>query len=156
MKISTKGEYAVRAMLDLTGQSHNYPVPLSNISIRQGISLHYLEQLFVKLRRARLVNSIRGPGGGYVLAKKSSEITIGDILRAVHEDLSIYECADLNGNKNKSQCDKIENCITSILWQRLAKHISEVLNSITLDNLCKENKNGGQEKGVRHSFSFSI
>jgi len=156
MKISTKGEYAVRAMLDLTGQSHNYPVPLSNISIRQGISLHYLEQLFVKLRRARLVNSIRGPGGGYVLAKKSSEITIGDILRAVHEDLSIYECADLNGNKNKIQCDKLENCITSILWQRLAKHISEVLDSITLDNLCKENKGEGQEKGVRHSFSFSI
>ena len=89
MKISTKGEYAVRAMLDLTGQSHNYPVPLSNISIRQGISLHYLEQLFVKLRRARLENSIRGPGGGYGLAKESSEITIGDILRAVHEDLSI-------------------------------------------------------------------
>lgn len=155
MKVSTKGQYAVRAMLDLTAQSQNYPVPLSNISIRQEISLHYLEQLFVRLRRARLVNSIRGPGGGYVLAKKPSEITIGDILRAVDEDISISECADLS-NRKKSLCDKVGDCAASIIWQKLAKHIVNMLDSITLDTLSKEDKKKVKEKTLKHSFAFSI
>ncbi|MBI3815294.1 MAG: Rrf2 family transcriptional regulator [Nitrospinae bacterium] len=155
MKISTKGQYAVRAMLDLTEQSHNYPVPLSNISVRQEISLHYLEQLFVRLRRARLVNSIRGPGGGYVLAKSPSDITIGDILRAVSEDISISECTDLS-KKKKELCKKVGDCVASVVWQKLAKHISDILDSITLEDLRKEDKKKDQEKALRHSFAFSI
>ncbi|MEK6589411.1 MAG: Rrf2 family transcriptional regulator [Nitrospinota bacterium] len=155
MKISRKGQYAVRAMLDMTGQSHNYPVPLSNISIREEISLHYLEQLFVRLRRAKLVNSIRGPGGGYVLAKSPTEITIGDILRAVKEDIAISQCADLDNHK-KYLCNRIGDCVASIVWQRLARNISEILDSITLEDLCRENKKNITEKTLKHSFDFCI
>lgn len=155
MKISTKGQYAVRAMIDLAGQSRSYPIPLSNISIRQEISLHYLEQLFVRLRRAKLVNSIRGPGGGYILAKNPADITIGDILRAVHEDISISDCVDA-GNKNRELCSKVGDCVASIIWQKLAKNISDILDSITIEDLRKEDKKNVQEKAVKHSFAFNI
>jgi Rrf2 family iron-sulfur cluster assembly transcriptional regulator len=134
MKISTKGHYAVQAMVDLATQPANFPVPLSNISLRQSISLNYLEQLFLKLRKAKLVKSVRGPGGGYLLAKKPSEVSIGEIFEAVDENLILSDCVD---NK-KSFCSKTQKCLTQILWHKVTDSLRKTLYSITLNEVCSE------------------
>lgn len=157
MRISTKGYYAVMAMIDLTANSQNYPVPLSNISIRQGISLHYLEQLFMKLRKAKLVKSIRGPGGGYVLARDMDNINIEDILQAVDESITPIKCLSKGTKREKKDvCKRVDNCISRKLWERLAESMSKTLQSITLGNLYKDSKKVDNENEIRHTYSFSI
>ncbi len=133
MKISTKGHYAVQAMVDLATQPANFPVPLSNISLRQGISLNYLEQLFLKLRKAKLVKSVRGPGGGYLLAKKPVEVSIGEIFEAVDENLILSDCVD-----NNSFCSKTHKCLTQVLWRRVTDSLRKTLYSISLNEVCSE------------------
>ena len=115
MRISAKAHYAVRAMLDIASSPQNYPIPLSSISVRQEISLHYLEQLFMKLRKSKLVKSVRGPGGGYLMAKKAGQISIGDIFRAVDESISPAECVD-TGNFDGDPCNRVDSCVTRLLW----------------------------------------
>ncbi|MBI3580464.1 MAG: Rrf2 family transcriptional regulator [Nitrospinae bacterium] len=133
MKISTKGHYAVQAMVDLATQPANFPVPLSNISLRQGISLNYLEQLFLKLRKAKLVKSVRGPGGGYLLAKKPMEVSIGEIFEAVDENLILSDCVD-----NNPLCSKTQKCLTQVLWRRVTDSLRKTLYSISLNEVCSE------------------
>jgi Rrf2 family iron-sulfur cluster assembly transcriptional regulator len=130
MKLSTKGRYAVMAMADLAQASDDGPVTLSDIASRQSISLSYLEQLFAKLRRADVVSSIRGPGGGYRLSRKPSEIRISDIIVAVDEPLRATRCSDAKGCLADGR-----RCVTHDLWDELGRHIYLFLSSITLEDV---------------------
>ena len=133
MKLTSKGRYAVTAMLDVTIHASHGPVSLADISERQGISLSYLEQLFSKLRKYGLVNSIRGPGGGYRLGKCSAEIAIADIITAVNESVDATKC------QGKGNCQGGEQCLTHSLWQNLSERIEEFLKNITLAELVDKN-----------------
>ena len=129
MKLTSKGRYAVTAMLDVALHSQQGPVSLYDISVRQEISLSYLEQLFSKLRKHALVESIRGPGGGYRLGKNANDIAVGEVIAAVNESIDATKC---NG---KADCQGGEKCLTHNLWQDLSDRISHFLNSITLGEL---------------------
>jgi Rrf2 family iron-sulfur cluster assembly transcriptional regulator len=129
MKLTTKGRYAVTAMLDLALRYNEGAVTLADIARRQGISLSYLEQLFSKLRRSGLVDSVRGPGGGYNLAMDPSKISVAEIVRAINENIDARRCG---GEKN---CRGDDTCLTHELWEALSARIYEFLNGITLADL---------------------
>lgn len=129
MRLTTKGRFAVTAMLDLAMRDANGPVTLAGISERQGISLSYLEQLFGKLRRSELVESVRGPGGGYCLARLVEDITVADIIIAVDEPLDATQCG---GHEN---CHDNHRCMTHDLWTDLNKTIFAYLANVTLASL---------------------
>ena len=129
MKLTTKGRYAVTAMLDLALHEHQRPVSLADVAVRQDISLSYLEQLFAKLRSRDLVKSTRGPGGGYQLAKAPSEIAIAEIILAVDEGV------DATGCRPQGECAEAERCLTHDLWAALSEQIRGFLSDINLENL---------------------
>ncbi len=129
MRLTTKGRYAVTAMLDLALHSDAGPVSLADISERQGISLSYLEQLFSKLRREELVVSVRGPGGGYRLAVAANSVSVAQVVDAVSESLDATKC------QGKGDCQDGEICITHHLWRDLSSQIHEFLSGITLADL---------------------
>lgn len=138
MKISTKGKYGLKAMLDLAANSLGDQVTLKSIAQRQNISEGYLEQVFSALRKSGLVKGIKGSQGGYVLGKNASEITVGDILRVLEGDLSVVDENDLAGAD-----DPAGYCIKCNVWDRLNESINSMVDSITLDDLVKEyNKMG--------------
>ena len=130
MRLTTKGQYAVRAIVVLATHNDGNPVPLKEISLEEGISLPYLEQLFVKLRKGELVRSVRGPGGGYVLAKDPAAISVGEIIAVVEEPLNPVACLD-----EGSDCDRSKTCITQKVWKGLGDRIKEFLSSITIEDL---------------------
>ncbi len=127
MKLSTKGRYAVTAMMDLALHDRQGPVTLADISQTQGISLSYLEQLFAKLRKAGLVEGVRGPGGGYRLAKAPSQITVAKIITAVDESVDVTRCG------GEGDCQDGERCLTHELWNELSERLYSFLDGITLD-----------------------
>ena len=129
MRLPTKGRFAVTAMIDLALRSGEGPVTLAGISERQKISLSYLEQLFGKLRRCSLVDSVRGPGGGYCLARPGTQITVADIVRAVDETLDATQCG------GKENCKDEERCMTHELWTTLNTKMYDYLTSVTLSDL---------------------
>ena len=129
MKLTTKGRFAVTAMLDLAMRQNRGPVTLAAISERQHISLSYLEQLFGKLRRANLVSSVRGPGGGYNLAQGPNQITVADIVTAVDEPLDATQCG------GKENCHEEKRCMTHDLWATLNEKMYDYLSSVTLADL---------------------
>ncbi len=132
MRLTTKGRYAVTAMLDLAYHSQKKPVTLTDIATRQTISLSYLEQLFARLRRAGMVKGVRGPGGGYKLCRKTSEINIAEIIRAVDESIDPTKCG------GESNCQKHHACLTHELWMGLGEQIYEYLKKITLAELLEK------------------
>jgi len=129
MRLTTKGRYAVTAMLDLAIHAQQNPVSLNEISGRQSISLSYLEQLFAKLRRGGLVSSVRGPGGGYQLSRSSEEINVAEVVDAVNESMDATRCGNL------ANCQGGEKCLTHHLWCDLSAQIHNFLSSITLASL---------------------
>ena len=129
MRLTTKGRYAVTAMLDLSIHSSKGPVNLSDISRRQDISLSYLEQLFARLRKRKLVSSVRGPGGGYRLGRSDNTIQVAEIIDAVNESLDTTKC------QGKSDCQLGETCLTHHLWQDLSDQIHSFLSNITVADL---------------------
>ena len=129
MRLTTKGRYAVTAMLDLALHKNQGPVSLADISQRQEISLSYLEQLFSKLRRGSLVSSVRGPGGGYELKRGSEAIFIAEIVDAVNESIDSTKC------KGAGDCQGGETCLTHYLWEDLSKQIHAFLEGISLADL---------------------
>lgn len=133
MKLSTKGRYAVMAMVDLTRNSSGSPVALADIAERQEISLSYLEQLFAKLRRGGLVRSVRGPGGGYLLAHTAEATRISDIILAVDEPIRATRCAP--GSPAGCRSNK-SRCLTHDLWEELGNQIHLYLSSVTLADVC--------------------
>ena len=141
MKLSTRGRYALRAMIDLAQiQCNNSePISLRGISLRQDISLQYLEQLFNKLKKANLVKSIRGAGGGYLLAKEAGEISTGDIIRAVEGPIVLVDCISTGKKTNKNsprKCKKIEDCAIKVLLEEVAMKINQTLDATSLKDLC--------------------
>lgn len=133
MRISTKAQYAVRAMVRLNLSSEGAPVSSKAISEQEDISLSFLEQIFVKLRRAQMVRSIRGPGGGYVLSRPAAEIRINEIIESVEETLVPVACMDEQG-----LCNCGEQCITHTVWEGLAQRVRHFLSSITLADLTRD------------------
>ena len=134
MRLTTKGRFAVTAMIDLAMRQHNGPVTLAGISQRQKISLSYLEQLFGKLRRHELVESTRGPGGGYTLARPMREVSVADIIFAVDEPLDATSCG------GKENCRDDGPCMTHELWTNLNKKMIEFLDGVTLQELVDQQR----------------
>ncbi len=125
-------------MVSLARHTGDAPVSLRDISEREGISLSYLEQLFVKLRRGQIVRSVRGPGGGYVLARPSSDISVGEVISVVEEPLNPVACLD----KDSAGCARAANCSTQAVWKGLAGKISEFLNSISIKDITEDAMTG--------------
>ncbi len=134
MRLTTKGRYAVTAMLDLAYHSPVKPVTLTDIAARQTISLSYLEQLFARLRRAGMVKGVRGPGGGYKLCRNTSEINIAEIITAVDESLDSTKCG------GEANCQKEQACLTHDLWMGLSDQIKGYLEQISLADLLEKNQ----------------
>lgn len=134
MRLTTKGRYAVTAMLDLAIHADGGPVNLADISTRQDISLSYLEQLFARLRRSGLVASVRGPGGGYRLERGTADIAIADIIDAVSESVDVTKC------QGQGNCQQGEICLTHHLWEDLSQQIHDFLGSISLADLMRRNE----------------
>ena len=155
MKISARGRYAVRGMLDVALNSRNFPTPLADISLRQGITVSNLEQLFSKLRRAGLVRSVRGPGGGYFLAKDPKEITIGGVLRAVEEPLAPDPTPD-GYEREPSTGQRIDDLLVTLLWNRLSDQIRQILESVTLHDLVAEWEKSTPPGFMNHRYLFNI
>lgn len=146
MKLSSRGRYGVRAMLELALHHNEGPIPLRTVAEQQQISEHYLEQLIASLRKAGLVKSIRGAQGGYLLAKEPSEITVGDIVRVLEGPIApvecVADCADGDG------CQRTEECVTKTVWIKLRDKINEVLDETTLADMCE------QAERANHSHNY--
>ena len=134
MRLTTKGRFAVTAMVDLALRQHEGPVTLAGIAERQNISLSYLEQLFGKLRRQQLVASVRGPGGGYCLAKSLEDVSVADIIRAVDEPLDATNCG------GKRNCHDDHPCMTHVLWTNLNARMFDYLSSVNLAELVRQQR----------------
>jgi Rrf2 family iron-sulfur cluster assembly transcriptional regulator len=152
MRLTTKGRFAVTAMIDLALRQGNGPVTLSGISQRQAISLSYLEQLFGKLRRHEIVESVRGPGGGYSLARKAEDVTVADIIIAVDEPLDATQCG---GKGNCNGDDGSGRCMTHELWATLNAKMVDFLDSVTLQDLVDQQKQKEQNVVVMHRHAPS-
>ena len=137
MKITTKGRYGLRALIDLAQYSEIEPVSISSIAARQGISERYLEQLMTLLKKAELIKSIRGAGGGYVLAKDVSEISVGDVLRALEGSLEPVDCA---AYRQTDSCEAADVCVTKYVWQRINESINRTVDEISLEQLVEESR----------------
>ncbi len=135
MRMSTKAQYAVRALVSLNLTSEGYPVTIKEIAEREKISLNYLEQLFVKLRRGNIVQSVRGPGGGYVLARAADQIRIDEIIDTVEETLVPLSCMNDDGS---CSCDT--ECTTQSVWHGLGNQIRQFLASMTLEDLTRDGR----------------
>ena len=152
MKLSTKGRYGLRALLDLAQYSQIEPVSISSIAAREGISERYLEQLMALLKKAGLVKSIRGAGGGYVLAKDSGLISVGDVLRALEGSLEPVECPAFHEEEG---CDAAGGCVTKYVWKKINESINRTVDEMKLDTLIAENKETskgyeGEQKACNH------
>lgn len=137
MKITTKGRYGLRALIDVAQYSEIEPVSISSIATRQGISERYLEQLMTLLKKAGLIKSIRGAGGGYVLAKDMGDISVGEVLRALEGSLEPVECAAFGGQES---CEAAGGCVTKYVWQRINESINRTVDEISIKQLVDESR----------------
>lgn len=149
MKLSTKGRYGLRAVLDLALHCDTEAVTLGSIAERQDISVSYLEQLIAKLKKAGIVDSIRGAQGGYMLAKPMTDISVGDILRALEGDLNPVDCAEVTGKERV--CAESDSCVTKYVWKRISDSINNAVDTLFLSELVEESRqmknNGDSMKG---------
>ena len=137
MKLSTKGRYGLRAVIDLAVYAKDEPVALAAVAERQSISINYLEQLIAKLKKAGIVKSTRGAQGGYTLAKLPEEISVGDILRALEGTLNPVDCLETDG---ETPCASSDFCVTKYVWKRISDSINATVDAIMLSELIEENK----------------
>lgn len=144
MKLSTKGRYGLRAVIDLARYAKEEPVSLAAVAERQNISISYLEQLIAKLKKAGIVKSTRGAQGGYTLAKAPEKISVGDILRALEGNLNPVDCVEANGD---TTCAASDFCVTKYVWKRISDSINETVDAIFLSELIAENEKGKQPAG---------
>jgi Rrf2 family iron-sulfur cluster assembly transcriptional regulator len=147
MRLTTKGRFAVTAMLDLALRQDNGPVTLAGVAERQRISLSYLEQLFGKLRRQELVASVRGPGGGYCLARDARNISVAQIITAVDEPLDATQCG------GKENCLDEHRCMTHDLWSSLSRRMYDYLDSVNLHELMVQQRDKATHRVVVHDHS---
>lgn len=134
LKLSTKGQYGVRAMFELAKNYEKGPLTIREIAARQGVSISYLEQLLNKLRKSKLIKSQKGPGGGYVINKKPEEISVGLILNSLEGPVAIAQCLD----PSAKSCKRVEGCVTRLLWKSLGEKIEDFLDTIHLNDLIDE------------------
>jgi Rrf2 family protein len=134
LKLSTKGQYGVRAMFELAKHYEQGPLTIKEIAKRQSVSMSYLEQLLNRLRKSRLIKSQRGPGGGYLINRKPEEINVGMILNSLEGPVAIAQCLD----PKAKGCKRVEGCVTRLLWKSLGEKIEDFLGTITLQDLLKE------------------
>ncbi len=139
MKLGSRGRYAVMAVVDLATNNPEGPVSLSEIAARQNISLSYLEQLFAKLRKAEIVESVRGPGGGYLLKKGADQTNVGEIIIAVDEPIQTTRCGEMGG---KPCTGRLERCATHWLWRELRLHIVSFLSGVTISDVIEDRVRG--------------
>lgn len=132
LRLSTKGQYGVRAMFEIARSYNDRPMTIKEISERQDVSVAYLEQILNQLRKAGIINSVKGPGGGYVLSRGPDTVSIGEILRELEGPVAITSCLD-----PKEGCIRVEGCVTHLLWKSLGEKIESFLNSMTLKDLLK-------------------
>ncbi len=144
MKLSTKGRYGLRALIDLAVYSGEEAVSIQSIAKRQNISDRYLEQLMGKLRRAGLVVSIRGAGGGYRLARPAGEISVGEVLRALEGNLDAVTCP---GTEEGPGCEDADLCVTRYVWKRINDSITQAVDTIMIEQLVEESRRIREEKG---------
>ncbi|HBS57801.1 MAG: Rrf2 family transcriptional regulator [Bacillota bacterium] len=144
MKISTKGRYGVTAMYELALHFGQGPLPLKMVAEKQNISEAYLEQLMGSLRRAGFVRSVRGSQGGYELTKDPGSITVGDVIRALEGPIAPVECVI---DDDVDYCHRADSCITRGIWAKVRDSINKVVDSITLADLCNDEKNGNHQEG---------
>jgi len=149
MRLTTKGRFAVTAMIDLAQNQDKGPVTLAGISERQSISLAYLEQLFSKLRRNHVVKSVRGPGGGYVLSRSADDVSIANIVFAVNEPLDTTRCGGSGNCQNAGPAGQVE-CITHNLWASLNEKIVDYLQSVSLQNLVDHHREKYEQPITMH------
>jgi len=145
MKLSTKGRYGVKAMVDLAINYGEQPISIKSISERQSISEYYLEQLFSSLRKAKLIKSIRGAQGGYILNRAPEEITIYDVINVLEGPIEISDCLE------EGSCNKIDCCATRLLWKKIKNSIDSVTTSITLKDIVDDYNEITLNKGVKHN-----
>ena len=136
MRLSTKGRYGIRAMVVLASHYGRGPVSVRYISEREDLSMDYIEQLFIKLKKRGLVKSIRGPGGGFLLARPPSKVKIGDIIRSVEEPMALVPC--IEDWKKCRTCPRYKGCIIRVFWKRMGDRMIDVLDFTTLKDLCPE------------------
>ncbi len=137
MKLTTKGRYGLRAVIDLAMYAKNEPVSLSDVAERQNISISYLEQLVAKLKKAGIVQSTRGAQGGYALAKVPEDISVGEILRALEGSLSPVDCSAVDG-EGENECSASNFCVTKYVWKRINDSINDTVNNMFLSELLEE------------------
>ena len=143
MKLSTKGRYGLRALIDLALYSEEDAVSIQSIAKRQNISDSYLEQLVRPLRKAGLIESVRGAGGGYVLAKPADAISVGDILRVLEGSLDAVTCP---ANQENGNCEEADFCVTRFVWQKINDSITNAVDGISLGELVRENQKLSKRK----------
>ena len=144
VKLSTKGRYGVAAMYDLALHYGQGAISLKSVAQRQGISEHYLEQLMGTLRKAGYVKSVRGAQGGYALTKDPTEISVGDVIRTMEGPIAPVDCL-LADDASRTFCERVDICVTRGVWAKVRDSITSVIDSITLADLCKEEKGQGDE-----------
>jgi len=149
VKLSTRGRYGLRAMIDMAQSEDKGPIATHTIAERQGISERYLEQLMVPLKRAGLVKSIRGSQGGYILGKSPDNITAGDIIRVLEGPIAPVECVS---ESNPEECDRADYCVTRVIWTKVRDSIAEVLDSYSLADLVQE----AQKSPGKDAFVYKI
>jgi Rrf2 family protein len=145
--------YGTRAIFDIAYHSIGLPIPVQEISTRQEIPIRYLEQIFHKLKRAKLIKSKKGPSGGYVLAQAPEKTTVGDIIRAVKEPLDLVFCVSAENGK---ACHRAKQCVTRPVWEKAGRLIKDYFNSITIADLCEDARSKDVKKESSHPFDYSI
>ncbi|MFC2476801.1 MAG: RrF2 family transcriptional regulator [Catonella sp.] len=149
MKISTKGRYGLRAVLDIA--MHDEASSVSSIAARQFISENYLERLIAMLKKAGIVNSLRGAQGGYVLARSSEEISVGEVLRALEGDLNPVDCSELDGSGEL--CEGADTCVTKFVWKRISDSINQAVDNLMISELAKDGRHLLDENGCDRNIS---
>ena len=155
MRLTTKSRYGARAIFDIAYNSSGAPVQIKDIAVRQQIPQRYLEQIFHKLKQAKVVKSVRGPGGGYLLAKEPAKITLTEIIKAMRESIDPVFCAE-NGSGAVKKCGRREECVTQQIWKEAGEKITEYFDSITVADLCQRAQRMGIKKNTQHRFDYSI
>ena len=155
MRLSTKSRYGLRALFDMAYHAGTLPAQIKDISRRQNISPRYLEQIFQDLKRGGLLNSRRGPQGGYFLSRKPDEINVHQIITAAEGEMALVDCIK-SGKGCKKECDFDNECVTQKVWLEASNRLTEYLSSVTLKDLCEDARAMGMEKELDHRFMYFI
>ena len=151
MRLTTMSRYGTRAVFDIAYHSQGLPVHIKDISKRQDIPQRYLEQIFHKMKHARILKSVRGPRGGYLLADDPKKITVGDIIKSVSETTRPVSCVDNGGT-----CSRSDECVTRTVWKEAGEKIEEVFDSITIDDLCKKARSKRIKQHLGDTLDFVV